>query len=145
MDILGLNKLAHSLKRTADELSIRARRALVNPAYEIRGKLVANSPIFSGKYRGSWVSRVKQTSGNVLSEVQISNSTFYGQAIELGSEKGQFPWHSAVAPPKGKTVEINGRIYTTTAPEGVIEKTVKSLDLDNLTKDVADQMFSGIF
>jgi len=96
--------------------------------------LVKKSPEDEGIFRTNW-STPKETLSENRIDISINNDTPYGVAIDEGSKLGHRPWPN-VGPyypklGKYKTMLNKGRIFSTMAPEGVIEPVVDDLNLED--------------
>jgi hypothetical protein len=71
---------------------------------EIFRGVVQRSPVDKGMFRGSW------------------------DTLEEGSKKGEKPWPNAGP----KTVEVDGRIYSSQAPGGIVDPVMEKVNVSGL-------------
>ena len=100
-----------------------------------RQRLVDFAPIDSGDFKSLWKSSGVEDSGSKKSAI-ISNEAVYAPAIEFGSAPGKRPWPS----PGDKTVEFQGRIFSSQAPGGTIDKVFDDEGIDSFTNNIANSI-----
>lgn len=75
------------------------------------------SPKRSGYFAQNWQMEEMPVTKKRIAGVIVFNPTEYGIAIETGSAIGKWPWPVAKKP---RTVEMDGRIWSSKAPGGII-------------------------
>ena len=94
---------------------------------EIFRAVVQRSPVDKGMFRGSW-DMITRTGGAHLLQLKITNSLPYAGPLEEGSKKGEKPWPNAGP----KTVEVDGRIYSSQAPGGIVNPVMEKVNVNGL-------------
>lgn len=97
-------------------------------------ELKMRAPIDSGDFSNSWSSMAQK--GSDGSTATISNSKPYASAIEFGSSPGGKPWPN----PGPKTAMKDGRIFSSQAVGGTIDKAFNN----NNVKELANAIASSI-
>jgi len=133
--------LEHTLKRV-ERLSI----VLKTLNYSVKGfvddtlkKIKDEVPKDSGDYSKNWnVNNPPKSAGN-LAFITFSNDLVYARPLEYGVTPGEKPWPS-VGP---KTVQYEGKIYSSQAPGGTAEPVInKSLDeFSSLLEKIVTDIF----
>lgn len=96
-------------------------------------ELESESPVDKGDFKKLWkVLDVKKTQNKMTAKIE--NDSAYGTAIEYGSKPGSKPWPN----PGEKTVMSNGRIYSTQAVGGVINKVFYDEKINMFAEDLAN-------
>jgi len=108
-----INKLRNLSKALS---STSLQRRLENFSEDIMGDIQKNSPVDSGHFRSRWHKTMSK------SMVTISNDSPYAKIIEFGSTPGESPWPSVGK----KTVMFEGKIYSSQAPGGVLQRTLQN-------------------
>lgn len=80
------------------------------------------SPVDTEEFKNSWNTEFKNNSAI------ISNNKEYARSLELGSKPGAKPWPN----PGEKTKMFQGKIYSSQALGGIIDKAITEEDVDNL-------------
>lgn len=101
---------------------------------DLEVKLKESSPVDQGEFKQSWTSTTSSQSGNLTSI--ISNSHVAAGAIEFGSLPGSRPWPN----PGPKTSLSGGRIYSSQAIGGVINKVVDDAKITEFANRIADSI-----
>ncbi len=116
---MKINKLSDYLKRSLRDADRNVEEEFKDFLTDLEGQLRSNSPVDHGDFKGAWKSSgVIGSSGNLTA--RVSNNSVYAGAIEFGSAPGSRPWPS----PGPKTTNSGGRIYSSQAVGGVINKTL---------------------
>lgn len=98
-------------------------------------RLVDFAPTDSGDFKDLWKSSDIENSESKKSAI-ISNEAVYAPAIEFGSAPGERPWPS----PGKKTVSHQGRIFSSHAPGGTINKVFDDESVDSFTNNIANSI-----
>jgi hypothetical protein len=94
------------------------------------------APVDTGALKEDWKKETVNESAGELS-ISFSNSKPYSIDIELGSVPGKQPW-----PRVGqKTVFFDGRIYSSQAPFGTVEKVFNESNMHKLSKEILNRIF----
>lgn len=125
---------AVELEKFAKETEEKLKKAARAIALESYGRVVRRSPVDTGRFKANWGTSVGQPGGygNGFSGIQqwngegsmfICNNMPYCLVLEYGSPVGEKPW-PGVGP---KTVESEGRIFSSQAPHGMVRLTVAEM------------------
>lgn len=95
---------------------------------ESKRKLEELSPVDSGEYKSSWTSQLNKYSGT------ISNDKIQGKSIEFGSSPGNKPWPNVGK----KTILTNGRIFSSQAPIGTINKVFDDKNIKKFVESIGE-------
>jgi len=98
-----------------DEIKGLADIALNKAALDLIAALTDNSPVDSGVFRAEWDFKEEPLSRGEIASVSVFNRMPYAVVLEYGSPVGEAPWAAAGE----KTIELDGRIWSTQAVGGV--------------------------
>lgn len=134
---VNFKKTINLLNKLPKVISRVSKAQVTVTAEALKSELQIGSPVETGLFRSNWwIARGKKSSGTIAS-LSVQNRMVYGPPIEHGSEKGSAPWPNARNP---KTVEVNGRIYSSQAIGGVIVK----VSLQRHADELAEKINAGI-
>lgn len=129
--MINVNGLAQYIKRFGE----RADRNIFNTFESFvrffEEDLKSKAPVDKGDFKEGWHSETSRGMDQI--SAQISNDKVYASAIEFGSSPGEKPWPS----PGPKTVMSNGRIFSSQAVGGTIEKTFDKENINDFAETIA--------
>lgn len=135
VEVRGFDAAAERLARVEDAVSRDGlSRALRGVSLRVYTEILTRSPVDTGRYRANWSPPNVSESGDVV-EAVIRNNLKYAHPVTYGSVKGQRPWPKAGP----KTVEQDGRVYSSQAVGGVIDPV-----LDGWADAVMDEILKGL-
>ena len=151
MGVRGLQALLQFSSRFssfAKTMQSKAEKAISSPSYELFKRLQANSPVDTGYYRSRWQykstrSNRRTRGANNLAQIRMDNDTPYGIYLEIGSIPGSYPWPQAKPRPVGKTVYVDGRIWSDTSPGGVMNKSIQEVPINVFVESVKKEMLDS--
>ena len=129
---MKLEQLASYLTKSAKGAEIELAKEVKKSLREFVDDLKENAPVDTGKFKDSWSYDVSVTGKGIKSIV--SNDMVYASAIEFGSAPGEKPWPN----PGPKTVMSGGRIFSSQAVGGTIEKTFNDANMQKFAEKLAD-------
>jgi len=135
-------KITHDLNSINSKLSSASNitRDKIVPIFkkfaaDIFTDILYRSPVDSGMYRADWELNYSYGTDGGMTAI-ISNNMPYAGVMETGSPIGGAPWPGAGL----KTVEREGRIWSSQRPEPVGDGALKSSDLDGLSKEISKKL-----
>jgi len=102
---------------------------------DFESQLKDAAPVDSGAFKEAWSSSGRQSSGGNLT-ASISNNSAYAGAIEFGSAPGSKPWPS----PGPKTEMSGGRIYSSRAVGGTLDKVFNDVRMMKFAESLASSI-----
>lgn len=129
---MKLENFTKYLTNSAKEADIVLAKEVKNSLRSFVDELKENAPVDSGKFKDAWEYDISSSGKGLMATV--SNDTVYASAIEFGSTPGQKPWPS----PGPKTVVSGGRIYSSQAVGGTIEKTFNDANMQKFAEKIAN-------
>jgi len=122
-------------ERLSAETKRKVKDAVNKELLDIQAALMTASPVDTGIFRSSWSIDPASITGNKI-QGSVYNPMVYAEVLEYGSKKGERPWKSAGL----RTVESNGRIWSSQAKDGVISQTIDQSEIDQITEKIADSV-----
>jgi len=107
------------------------RQAILGHSTDFVRKLKGLAPVDKGDLKEAW-DEDGFTETPISISTHISNDLIYAPVIERGSKPGYKPWPTA----REKTVQRNGRIWSTQAIGGTLDKVVNNRSATLIMKDV---------
>ncbi len=124
-------------KNLSKGLEKRLKQGLNKTLLDLKTDLILKSPVDKGIFRSSWSMNRAIGKKNITGSVH--NHKIYASVIEKGSKKGQAPWRKA-----GKrTVESNGRIWSSQAKDGLISQMINDQYLDRLSANISEYVLKA--
>lgn len=124
------SKISAEFDKITKTMQRKAKIALNKAALDLVSALDAVSPVDTGAFRASWDFKEDVKTPGILAQITVFNSMPYAGPLDLGSPKGGVPWPSAGP----KTVEREGRIFSSQAPDGVVGPILDETYLNDLQK-----------
>lgn len=123
-----------------DDIKELAEIALNKAALDLISALDDNSPVDTGTFRAEWDFKEETPTGDAIASVSVFNRMPYAIVLEEGSSVGEDPWKSATG---DKTIELDGRIWSTQAVGGVAGPVLGGEGgfADQLQKEISDFVF----
>jgi hypothetical protein len=132
---MKLADLANYIQKAALRADINISDSLGRHANIFENDLKMHAPVDKGDFKDSWSSSpITNKSGD--KSVTISNDEVYSSAIEFGSVPGESPWPT----PGPKTVMSGGRIFSTQAVGGTIDKTFSKENVRGFAIEIANSI-----
>jgi len=128
---MDINELKYYLNVSSKICDNSIKLTLKNESGELLNELKRLSPVDKGDYRDSWKNTVYNGSNGTKSE--FTNDMVYGPVIEKGSIPGNKPWPN----PGPKTILSDGRIFSTQAIGGTIDKVFSNQKINILANELA--------
>ncbi len=137
----GIKIVSKEFEEFSTKLESRALLGLQKISLDTQAELMAASPVGkTGIFRSSWQGEVQiSNTPKMLGELSIWNPTIYGEPLEVGSKKGKRPWPSAGP----RTKEAHGRIWSSQAVGGVIEKTIDAKYVKDASETLTEYILGG--
>jgi len=133
IDTKEVKKFRRELERSIiPKLRSMSKSVVTKFVIDAHTDIQRNTPVDKGALRAAWQLDFKQTSDSYQGE--INNSLPYAVPIEVGSTPGKRPWKS----PGPKTVLSEGKIYSSQAVGGVVNKVVDDKSIDKFMTTLAD-------
>lgn len=129
---MKINELQKNIIKSGRLSDQNVYKALQQFLIIIENELRERAPVDSGDFRDSWESSSIAKGQNSLS-AKIFNNEIYASAIEFGSTPGEKPWPS----PGPKTRMSGGRIYSSQAVGGTINKALSDKNINGFAREVA--------
>lgn len=141
-------------EKLADEMQEKAETAISKSLLDVQADFMRASPVDSGIFRSSWDIDTN-IMGTDAVEGSVYNPVIYAEVLEMGSAKGEKPWPSAgrlsrIRTASGRrrltvrTVESNGRIWSSQAPGGVMGPVLDDGYLDSIFENIHSAIFSDL-
>lgn len=133
IEIKGVSKLikvAAHLRVASSKVGLDLQGELRAQVLFLLSRLKEESPVGVGPSAGTFAGNWKlygrhMSSANAITSIRVYNDTHYAPAIEGGSVPGSPPW-PGVPEKKARTVQSNGRIWSSQAVGGTISKITDS-------------------
>jgi hypothetical protein len=124
----------------SQDIAALAKIGISKIALDLVAAIKENTPVDKGILKQEWEIIDDDGDAGVLVRKIITNRMPYAEPVEFGSPKGQLPWKTAGP----KTVEREGRIYSSQAVGGILQPIIDSGYLDAAGKELADFISDGL-
>lgn len=132
---MRIEKLIEYIKKSSVKADNNVSTTFGSFLKDFESQLKSAAPVDSGAFKEAWSSSGRQSSGGDLT-ASISNNSAYAGAIEFGSLPGSKPWPS----PGEKTVMSGGRIYSSQAVGGTLDKVFNEVKFMEFAEAIADSI-----
>lgn len=127
------HKISVEFDKITNSMKKNAKVALNKVALDLVSDFTAASPVDVGTFRAAWDFKEDPKVPGIMVQVTVYNSMPYAGVLDVGSPRNKDPWPSAGP----KTVERDGRIWSSQAPQGVTGPIVSETYLNEIQKKVS--------
>lgn len=130
-----ITDISRFLLKSAKLAEDNIRDFLEDFANKSKEEIKGYAPVDKGDFQEAWgVTRVSRINNGF--SVKVHNDKIYASAIEFGSSPGGKPWPN----PGPKTAMKGGRIFSTQAIGGTINKVFNERTINAFTKDLVKEI-----
>jgi hypothetical protein len=129
-----INELIQYIISSSNKADVNIASTFGDFLKDFESQLKEKAPVDTGEFKESWTST--EISGSGTLRANITNNHVASGAIEFGSAPGSSPWPS----PGPKTVMSSGRIFSSQAVGGTINKVFNDTNVKIFAEKIANSI-----